>query len=77
MNGELFPAKAVRQLSPRLKWVKEHDVRTLHRKVHDGSKRWFAWVDGVGPGQGEGETEEEACRDLGVKAGIKLWNELP
>jgi hypothetical protein len=75
MNGELFPAKAVTMLSPRLKWMKAHGVVTKKRHFVPAVETWIAdlisapWPVGYGP------TEEEACRDLGVKAGLRLWNE--
>jgi len=77
MNGELFPAKAVRQLSPRLRWCEKHGVVTQRKYPSMPEIQWRAWNPskpknwiGVGP------TEEEACQDLGVKLGIKLWNEV-
>jgi hypothetical protein len=74
MNGELFPAKAVTMLSPRLQWCKDHAVVTTKRKGVAAEHLWSAHVErsliqGVGP------NEEDACRDLAVKLNIKLWFE--
>ena len=77
MNGELFPAKAVRQLSPRLKWCQAYGVITDRQPKSPPSEQWracsiHARIDRVGMGW----TEEEACRDFGVKNKLALWNEV-
>lgn len=75
MNGELFPSESIASRSPRLIWCEQHGITTREMPRNSAEFRWQAerrhvWAIGVGP------TEEDACRDLGVKAGIRLWNEI-
>lgn len=77
MNGELFPAKAVRQLSPRLRWCRTHGVVTDRKPGSSPATQWRAWSTKKRAHRiGYGPTEEEACRDFGVKTNLALWNEL-
>lgn len=67
---ELFDPSSVAMASPRLRWCEQHRVTTTRTK-----KGWEAKMPrkkevGVGP------TEEEACADLGVRHGVRLWNEV-
>lgn len=75
-------------LSPRLEWLKTHQVRTHdHPDMED--MRWAAWLplhdwsptesNCYAPGSardvGYGETEADAIIDLAKKNKIKLWNQ--
>lgn len=72
--SELFPAKDVAMLSPRLQWCKAHGVLMTKRKGVTAEELWSAHVIGSFL-QGVGPTKEDACRDLAVKLNIKLWFE--
>ena len=85
---ELFPPSAVASDSPRLRWQRDHDVRTQHCPWITAAP-WCAWLrkndndddpDGNGksypvdPKQcGYGMTEEEAEVDLCARLGLKGW----
>jgi len=64
---ELFPESEVTQLSPRLAWMKRHDVVTGKNEAG----KWFAIIteDLVG----SGESEVAALEDLVVRSGLKHW----
>ena len=82
----LFPSESITQDSPRLAWVKKHEVRTWFTKsfTEEGTP-WCAWFpdNESEPGGipddpeacGYGMTEEEAMRDLAVRYKVPLWNE--
>jgi hypothetical protein len=91
MSDELFPADTVTQLSPRLLWMKKHQVR-VHcaefMKLDPEQDAYCAWLphndaypkfpDGTPdrPGAcGYGKSEEEALVDLAKLENIPLWNE--
>ena len=75
-------------LSPRLRWMREHRVATLHHSnVAPGDEcpetgdRLYPWCAsdmgfGIGPQMAFGDTEEEALACLALKRGWKLWNEI-
>lgn len=77
------------QLSPRLAWLKNHNVRTHEWKNDPSDRRTFShlgfgnWVAYVGrfPGHedegcyAEGSTEDEALVNLAKGMKWKLWNE--
>jgi hypothetical protein len=78
---ELFPVSQTKMLSPRLKWMATHGVESSPVKTSVPAEKWCAYLAGKRTKTksvfGTGPTEEEACRDLGVKLGIRLWNEVP
>jgi len=69
------------QLSPRLKWMKEHDVHTDKcRYLQAGEAPWSAWQGDMMKAMSfmeisTGETEDEAIVHLAKAMGWKLWNE--
>ena len=79
--SELFDIEP--SLSPRLKWINEHQFRTHHAPwIEEGP--WSAW----GPQNetpeglpmdpeacGFGMTEDDAIVDPAKKLNLKLWNE--
>ncbi len=82
---ELFSIPEV--LSPRLAWIKKHEIRTHH---HEHSEMpWAAWLPAHdyskehsgcyhpahGDQAGFGMTEEEAVIDLAKTQRMPLWNE--
>lgn len=73
---ELFTVPEV--LSPRLAWLKKHDVRTLHTPGYkDGEKPWSAWTTEWHK-KGwyvTGSTEDESLANLAKALNIPLWNE--
>lgn len=86
--NELFPVESVASESPRLKWMKQHDVCT-HFATHmqqPGEKPWCAWLPefddptrGIPSDPdlcGYGATEDDALADLAINQGLKLWNEV-
>ena len=58
------------QLSPRLKWMKEHQV--IVEKTDHGSPQFVA---ASGEDWAYGNTKDEAITDLAKKMGWRLWNE--
>lgn len=87
---ELFPAETVAMESPRLRWMKRHDVTLIENKhVKPGQEceltgepvaRFCASRVGnkglySGSQAGFGQTAEEACADLAQRNGWRLWNE--
>lgn len=85
MNDLLFPVKE--SLSPRLKWMREHEIQSYECPVDEDP--WCAVV--VPKGQtfgdvvsrcreddlGYGDTENEALIALAQKLNIPLWNQSP
>ena len=79
----LFPIPE--QPSPRLAWIKRHEVRTEYAKGMP--EPWSAWdgeliacieAGGSDPkigGYATGKTEDEALSNLAIGRGWKLWNE--
>lgn len=64
----------------RLAWMERHRITTEHRpRAKKPEEVWKAWSANytAHPSVGYGQTEEEACRDWGVRAKQTLWNELP
>lgn len=85
--NDLF--KVPETLSPRLKWFKNHKVRT-HEFIEDpsdpktfnhcGFGRWLAYVGRMPNNEDEGtwsvgDTEDAALVRLSKMMGWKLWNE--
>jgi len=89
VNDELFPPSAVASLSPRLRWLRKHDVHTHYTPDFDqvtlaecpetgrDCYPWIAWLpDKEKPGEfGCGYTYEDALVDLAKRHGLALWNE--
>lgn len=85
MADELFPSEAIASESPRLRWMKAHDVHTLDSRIQP--EPWSAWVGeltaaiavgGDNPeigGYAVGETEDDAICALAKARGWRLWNE--
>lgn len=70
------------QLSPRLAWMKEHDVHTYRSPcMEDGDEPWSAWIGDFkttvahNDDYETGETEDEALVKLCKRNNLKLWNE--
>lgn len=68
--------------SPRLKWLKKHNVKTWRTESDETSnKPWLAWAqdeDGDVPHDGNasfGATEHDALVNLAMMLGWRLWNE--
>lgn len=61
-------------LSPRLKWIKRHQITLSPSDVADTASRWVASV-AYQMSQGAGVTQDEALTDLAKKLGVRLWNE--
>ena len=86
MSDELFPAEAVTMDSPRLAWMKRHEIRTwFSESVEPEDGPWIAWLrsnagdeDGIPrdlDACGYGDTEEGALGDLARRHNFHLWNE--
>jgi len=88
--NELFPVAAVTQDSPRLKWLKAHQVQTHHHaNIEPGEESpetgetLYPWVACVGPlrlnelraDYAFGDTEDEACVALAKAKGWRTWLE--
>jgi hypothetical protein len=89
--NELFPLSAVTMLSPRLAWLEKHGLETEHVcdepfESPETGRDITPWVcrsrarrmngGHFAPNEiGGGMTEDEACADFALAAGIKLWNE--
>ena len=69
--------------SPRLKWIKKHQINTMLDKHHDKDceyEPWAAWSADLSEALNEdnlglGKTEHDAIADWAVKNGVRLWNE--
>lgn len=91
MSDELFSPEAVASDSPRLRWMKRHQVVMFHAP---SSGAWYAglweWYPTIRTAAefflketgengasrcGYAETEDDAIADLALKHGLKLWNE--
>lgn len=63
-------------LSPKLKWMRKHNIETGELENDDGDK-WTAWLQPDGGGIPStfcgGQTEEEALVSLALELGIKDW----
>jgi hypothetical protein len=59
--------------SPRLKWIRDHQVSLTSETTPAGHPHWTAWV--FPDTSGYGATEDEAIADLAKKLSIPLWNE--
>lgn len=68
-------------LSPRLAWMKEHDVKTaISPCLVAGEQPWNAWTGELEGGIftekcSTGETEDEAIVALALANGWRLWTE--
>ena len=82
MSDELFPDASVAMDSPRLRWMKKHDVQTRY----DG-ERYMAWIgdldeaiehrwaDPDGGGYAVAATEDDAILLIAQAHHLRLWNE--
>lgn len=65
-------------LSPKLKWMRKHNIETGELKDDSGDK-WTAWLQPEGGGVPSifcnGQTEEEALVTLAMELGIKDWRQ--
>lgn len=85
MSDELFTDAVVAMDSPRLRWMKKHDVHTAY--FDDGQGIWAAWIgdfeeaadhggsDPYAGGYARGETEDDAILLIAKAHGLRLWNE--
>jgi hypothetical protein len=85
MSDELFTDAAVAMDSPRLRWMKKHDVHTAD--FNDCQGPWAAWIgdfeeaadrgesNPYAGGYARGKTEDEAILLLAKANGLRLWNE--
>lgn len=78
---ELFDPEFGKQDSPRLAWLKKHNLNTYKSPgIDEEDEPWSCWT-----GQLEdaikhnsyvtGETEDEAITNWAIENGVKLWNE--
>lgn len=77
MSDELF--EVPEQLSPRLKWMREHAIKVYKSDVSDALEPWIADSSRAlkaGTSAFSGATEDEAIVELAKANGWKLWNEL-
>ena len=85
MNSTLFDLPECP--SPRLRWMKEHEITTLHSPQME-EEPWCAYVGVLSDILREcilmetdgrlcyGDTEQEAVERLARAQGWKLWNEI-
>jgi hypothetical protein len=81
---ELFPVSDTKMDSPRLAWLKRHDVSVDKEwddyfdefvfvakimKLYTGGIYRYSYM------VGKGDTEDDALCDLAKKHGLRLWNE--
>lgn len=69
MNDELFATTTT--LSPRLQWMKKHDIRV----VYDEEARLNKWIASYKGKRYGGASEYDALCDLAIDNNLKLWNE--
>ena len=70
----LFSEKDITMLSPKLQWLKDHDIvvgicddKWPSYCAYSRKQDQAAW----------GDDEHDALCNLAIKLGIKLWNEKP
>ena len=77
MSDELFSIPE--QLSPRLRWLKDHEVRTAYHNSGGEYPNWLAWTRSDDPMEGgvtgEGDTEDEAVTSLAKRMNWLMWTE--
>ena len=65
--------------SPRLQWMREHDLKTLPNiwDEFEDRERWAAYTGTIDdfPELHFGDTEDEAIVAFAKKQNLKLWNE--
>lgn len=66
---ELFPESSMLQESPKLRFLREHDLVT--RKLPGGT-----WRCELGEDFGSGDTEDDAVIDFCLKTKLKHWNQV-
>lgn len=76
--SELFPAEQVSVDSPRLRWLKKHDIHTFDRGEggSDELGDFERWSAGTGAcNYVDGATEDEAIANWAKAHCLLLWNE--
>lgn len=79
--SELFPAEQVSVDSPRLRWLKKHDVATIDFKEGGEDERgeYKRWAAGTTNHDNtrwqQGDTEDEAIANWAKAHNVPLWNE--
>ena len=88
MNEELFPVEEITADSPRLAWMKAHNVHSdKMRDYEEEEDPWSAWVGDLEKAIADGgdnpeaggysvaKTEDDALAILAKARGWQLWNE--
>ena len=75
--SELFDA--TESLSPRVKWIRKHKIKTSRKDPDLPLDAWVCWsgelYNIIGSHEiGVGETEGQAMADWAKRHGVKLWN---
>ena len=78
MNTELFPT--VKCDSPRLAWIKRHNLTTAHNPELADDSPWSCWSCPLSNALdretiGLGDTEADAIAEWAKLTGTRLWNE--
>lgn len=86
--NELFPAEETASLSPRLRWMRKHNVSVKFNSDAEPYEPWEAYIGRYdpmkqlncsgeleGPFMASGDCEHDAIVKLAVANGWKLWNE--
>lgn len=83
MSNELFDVAP--SLSPKLRWMEKHEVKTSFREGDCAAWEWVAWngklsecdhIRKIGPDlMGWGETEDDALFDLAKVHDWPMWHE--
>lgn len=64
------------QLSPRLAWMKKHNIRINENLVSGGDCAFSAYMSGQPDCEvSYGKTEDDALQNLCIQYGLKLWFE--
>lgn len=79
--NELFAPDSVSMNSPRLVWLKQHDIHTYKSPcVEEDDEPWSCWAGSFESvsklsDYETGQTEDEAITKWAVRHGVRLWNE--
>lgn len=79
--SEFFTQEEVKGDSPRVAWMKKHDLCTVRSQgVPDDEEPWNCWAGKFSMRDFErlgatGATEDEAITRWAIKNGVRLWNE--
>ena len=71
----LFDAAETLQLSPRLAWMKKHNIQVASDVVDTKGKPWGFIAYVPNEGSAYSDTEDKALSLLASYMGIKMWNE--